>query len=554
MDNSLIGTVKGPAEQPHEYLFITTDNLYTRIGEFVFYEINSQKIIGNITERRLARALPDGFFADPKTSPKQIAELIGVDASCELYELTVSTIGYFDFKLGGFVNPRIPPDPGQPVYIVSDQFLAEVLSPRRLGEKGGACLGSLLTRSSSVPVVLSVKDIVSTHLAILASTGAGKSYTASVLIEEMLKPNNQAAILIVDPHGEYSTLREIEAMKEFQQEGYTPRVKILHPEKIRVRFNTLKLADIRYLLPEITDKQNYYLIKGFQELEQKSGKNKVYGFKDLYDTLLSYKFADDEESRRSQSGSNIGTIEAILWKLDFRFGQSKVFSDVEHNTLSELFQPGQCTVLQLNEIDQQEQQVIVGTLLRRINDARVGWIAQKNISPNLDDQLPFPVFVLLEEAHRFAPSGATVVSTNILKQILSEGRKFGVGVGLITQRPGKLDQDVLSQCQTQFIMRIVNPIDQNTIASSVESVGRRMLAELPSLTKGQVVVTGVAINTPVMCRVRERLTTHGGQTIDAPSEWASWQSSSKQQIRQQEQAGLVKTDAKLSEKLDGISI
>ena len=81
-----------------------------------------------------------------------------------------------------------------------------------------------------------------------------------------------------------------------------------------------------------------------------------------------------------------------------------------------------------------------------------------------DESLPYPVFVLLEEAHRYAPAGQQVVSTNILKQILSEGRKFGVGIGLITQRPGKLDQDVLSQCMTQFIMRIVNPIDQQTIA------------------------------------------------------------------------------------------
>src|ERR1051325_5094853 len=72
------------------------------------------------------------------------------------------------------------------------------------------------------------------------------------------------------------------------------------------------------------------------------------------------------------------------------------------------------------------------------------------------------------------PAGQTVVSTNILKQILSEGRKFGVGIGLITQRPGKLDQDVLSQCMTQVIMRIVNPVDQDTVAKSVEGAGRQL--------------------------------------------------------------------------------
>src|SRR5262249_15549520 len=156
----------------------------------------------------------------------------------------------------------------QAVHLASNSTLTKVLSPKHEGEQGAACIGSLLTRSpGDVSVVLSVKDVVSTHLAIMAGTGAGKSYTASVLVEEMLRPNNRAAILIVDPHGEYGTLREIENLPEFQAAGYKPQVKLLLPERVRVRFNTLKLADIRYLLPELTDKQNYYLNKGYFEVE-----------------------------------------------------------------------------------------------------------------------------------------------------------------------------------------------------------------------------------------------------------------------------------------------
>jgi DNA helicase HerA-like ATPase len=169
--------------------------------------------------------------------------------------------------------------------------------------------------------------------------------------------------------------------------------------------------------------------------------------------------------------------------------------------------------------------------------------------------LNYPVFALLEEAHRFAPAGASVVSTNILKQILSEGRKFGVGIGLITQRPGKLDQDVLSQCMTQIIMRIVNPIDQQTVAQSVEGAGRAMLAELPSLTKGQAVISGVGINTPVMCRIRQRLTAHGGETFDAPSEWMRWHSNDSQDKREQAESPYLKPSSnKKPEKIGNIRI
>jgi DNA helicase HerA-like ATPase len=136
-----------------------------------------------------------------------------------------------------------------------------------------------------------------------------------------------------------------------------------------------------------------------------------------------------------------------------------------------------------------------------------------------EQHLPYPVFCLLEEAHHFAPASADVVSTTILKQV--EGRKFGLGIGLITQRPGKLDQDVLSQCMTHFIMRIVNPVDQASIAGAVESVGRDLLDELPSLSKGQVVIAGSSLNTPVVCQTRTRLTKHGGTSIAAAEEWES---------------------------------
>ncbi len=216
LTDSLAGTVKGPGERPHEYLFITADPVRARIGEFVYYAARDgqeeRRILGNVTARRLVRNLPDAFLSDPETPPAVVSALIGLDGDgCELYELTVETIGYFSRALGDFVNPRIPPQPGDPVRLASSETLAGVLSARRAGETGAAHVGSLLTREAGeVPVVLSVREVVSTHLAILASTGSGKSYTAGVLVEELMMPHNRAAVLVVDPHGEYDTLRSIE--------------------------------------------------------------------------------------------------------------------------------------------------------------------------------------------------------------------------------------------------------------------------------------------------------------------------------------------------------
>ena len=164
--DTLIGTVKGPGELPHQFLFITVENRRTRIGEFVYYLArdgdDERQIIGNVTSRRLVRNLPDAFLSDPETPPSVVSSLIGVSSDCgELYEITVESIGYFSRALDDFVNPRIPPNPGDPVFIASSGSLANVLSTRRLGDQGSAHLGSLLTRSAGeVPVVLSIKDVV----------------------------------------------------------------------------------------------------------------------------------------------------------------------------------------------------------------------------------------------------------------------------------------------------------------------------------------------------------------------------------------------------------
>src|SRR5215210_3106066 len=560
-NDTLTGTVKGPGELPHEYLFITADNARTRIGEFVYYVArdgaDERHIIGNITSRRLVRNLPDVFLSDPEISPSVVSSLIGLSTDCaELYEITVETIGYFSRALGDFVNPRIPPNPGDSVFLASSETLSGVLSPRRVSDVGSAHVGSLLTRSiGEVPVVLSIKDVVSTHLAILASTGAGKSYTAGVLVEELMMPYNRASVLIVDPHGEYDTLTSIQGDPRFSStDGYRPEVKIFTHDRIKVRVSSLTEADIKYLLPEGTsDKMLHYLSQAYRSLTAgERGERGLWGYQDLRDAVTGEKYG--EEDGRG-SGGNVGSIDALLWRLDNRFDRpDSIFSDNEHIPLDELFQPGRCTVLQLSDIEQNEQQVVVATLLRRVNKARVSTVREE-AEPTSDNYLPYPVFTLLEEAHRFAPAGQTVVSTNILKQILSEGRKFGVGIGLITQRPGKLDQDVLSQCMTQIIMRIVNPIDQDTVAKSVEGAGRQLLDELPALTKGQAVISGVGVNTPVMCRVRERITKHGGETFDAPTEWAKWHTDAERTHRTQDNAVLSKPEStKKPEKVRGIRI
>ncbi|HEX9057795.1 MAG TPA: ATP-binding protein [Ktedonobacterales bacterium] len=568
-----VGITKGPGETIHEYTFISRDEQrLLKNGEYVYYTLDedatestsrrsARRVLGRILRRVPVQLYPDTFLSEPEVPPSDVAALVGYDERAnDLFELHVAIMGYYEPALSTFVNPWIPPQSGTPIFLADDDLLAGVLGRKHSGEVGSATVGSLLTRpEGAVPVVLDVKELVSTHLAIIASTGAGKSYLASVVIEELMRPNNRAAVLIVDPHGEYGTLQELANHAEFgehehdQHENpgvrsirrrtrYQARTRVYLHDQVKVRLSTLTLGDLRYLLPELTEKQHYFLGRAHSNLmSQKKGQ--PWTARELKQAVL-----DLTKEKNDESGDDSGnsTAAALSWKIEGRLEHNTmVFDPFQHLELREIFQPGQCTVLQLNEVDDRDQQVIVATLLRRLYRARME--TERGKTQQGDEQfLPYPVFVLIEEAHHFAPHGDEVVTTGILKQVLAEGRKFGIGVGLISQRPGKLDPDVLSQCLTQCIMRIVNELDQKSVATAVEGVGRDLLDNLPALSKGQAIVAGSAVNTPVICRVRPRLTPHGGESKDAPAEWQAHFADAMVASRARETAPLARNDKPFS--------
>jgi len=607
----IIGIAKGPGDTPNEYTFVTPDTARrVKTSEFVYYEADvdgtRRQILGRVIRRIPLRLYPDSFLAHPEVDPAQMAALVGyadtsaasgegndqAAASAELFEIHVSIMGYHDAQLSAFVNPRIPPRIGWKIYLAPDAALAEVLNRvafdwnKGEANPGGAYVGSLLSRPAfnpqadqldGVPVVLDVRSITATHMAIIAGTGAGKSYLASVLVEEMMKPINRASILVIDPHGEYDTLEEIRNATDFSgNDGYKAEVKTVPQDQVKIRVSDLTFYDMRFLLGAqfgLSGPMEFVLRQALDRVEGDRKDKTAWTTNDLYAALAYMQNGEDEtesdQTRHSRASGNPssgdsdlawlddvgkdvgskepqgshakpdvqmrGSARALDWRLKSLFAESPNFDNVETVNLHDVFRPGLCSVLQLNEIDRRQQQVIVAVLLRMVWKARMN--AAKGTG-NAADRLEYPVFILLEEAHHFAPANEDVVTTNILKTILAEGRKFGVGVGLISQRPGKLDSDVLSQCMTQFLLRIVNEYDQSSVAAAVESASHDLLAELPALSKGQAIVAGGAVNTPLSIRVRQRITRHGGIEPDAPSEWRSYFFEDAQRRREVDASGL----------------
>lgn len=522
-----VGIVCEPGEDSNEFVFVTPDDSEIKTSEFIHYtgtvevetgdgdvEETEKRIFARVTDREQKRGFPDQFMADPNVAPEAVARRLGISTDgVDLYKLSATVIGYYDEQLGDFTNPRIVPEPGTEVDLASDDDLEKYLTEAD-PDSGSAFIGDLLHRPpGDTEILLPINNFASTHLSVLASTGSGKSYTASVLVEEMMQPDSRAASLILDPHGEYGSLKEMEddgLSEHFQgEDGYTPTVQIKRPDDIRIRISELSLADLFSVLDDPSDAQEQVLAEAWNQLQSEE---------DDYISINNLQTRCQEVGSEKDLDSSARALE---WRIDKALDRD-LFDHSKHLSLQELLEPGQCTVLQLDTMDLRDQQMLVSVLFRKINQERVAH------EKGRDSELEFPVFALLEEGHRFAPADGDARSLGILSTILSEGRKFGVGVGIISQRPSKIDDDVLSQCKTQVIMQIQNPLDQDAVKKGVEDVGEDLLSELPGLTPGQAIIAGDSVNTPFLTHIRERYTEHEAESLDATDRWQNhWEAQSR---------------------------
>jgi DNA helicase HerA-like ATPase len=507
-----VGRIKGPGETTYEFNFITSCKDKVKISEYLYYTWKDgagaeRKVVARVISVAQIRMYPDPMLANPAIDPAVVASVIDYSPQgMELYQVTAQVVGYFKDQAFKFVNPRVSPTPGSAIYLATKLDLSEWLSSKKKNDVGGAFIGTLLNRpDEDIPVVLDVKAFVSTHLAVLAATGQGKSYTVGDIIEEMMGPRNKAAVLVFDPHDEYGTMKEIESRAEFSGTGsYVPAVKLYRPDDIRVRFSELAFGELLHILPGISDKMTNVLREAIHAARKITSNFTV---QDVLNALNTVKSKENESS-----------VEGVRWRIHEFILSRTLIDDTKHIHLQEILKPGQLSILNLSQIEEDDQQVIVSVFLHRILRSRINAM-RKGANPSDFDALDYPVFIVLEEGHRFAPANDESRSKKILKTILSEGRKFGVGICIVSQRPGKLDSDVLSQCMTQIIMKMINPVDQQNIKNSVEGISVDLINELPGLTRGQAVIIGEAVNTPVLIQIRTRQTTHGGSSIDAVKEW-----------------------------------
>jgi uncharacterized protein len=398
-------------------------------------------------------------------------------------------VGYRDAQ--GLVKiPSVPFRPGAHVFRAEEPLIAEVLGLEH-HTNSGAYVG--LLRNHSLKVELDINQLVQRHVSVLAKTGGGKSYLLGVLIEELLR--HKVTCVIIDPHGEYGSLR-IPAEKNGssarfgvepqgfarQIQEYSPDVS-LNPSAKPLTFS-LRSTDPRDLLVFMgLTAVKTYLAPLKQIMENVATTNPDYTVHDLV--------------RAAEAGEG-AVAETLHERLDY-VDQTKLLGP-KGTSLAELVKKGEATLINLRGVAPDVQELVVARLATTLFENRK------------KDKIP-PLFLVIEEAHNFAPQQGSATCSRILKNIASEGRKFGLGLCAVTQRAARIDKTVLSQCNTQLILQVTNPLDLKAIATSIEGLTPGMTEMIQSLPVGVALVTGGGYHTPLFCEIRPRATRHGGESV-----------------------------------------
>ncbi len=388
--------------------------------------------------------------------------------------------------------PKTPFKPGEYVYSADRKLIMNTLGLNVRVSKG-IYLG--LLEHTEIPVYLDANRVVQKHVSILAKTGAGKSYTVGVMVEELLEKG--VPVLIVDPHGEYHTLRYPNNNGKMEKFGIKPRgyniveyspLPDVNPcdKGFYLSHKNLDAWEIQELLPKLTATQKGILYQSIRTLQEVK---KNYDMYDIINEIVDH-----------QSKSKWGLMEHLEELLS-----SPIFKARATNIRS-LINKGVANIINLRGLPTDMQSLIVARLGRGLFEAR-----------KLNKVLPF--LFLIEEAHNFAPERGfgEVPSSKIIRVIASEGRKFGLGLCVVSQRPARVDKNVLSQCNTQIILKVTNPNDLKAISLSMEGFTPGLEREIKRLPPGTALVVGESLETPVFVKIRTRKSKHGGEGVSVLS-------------------------------------
>lgn len=400
-----------------------------------------------------------------------------------------------------------------------------------------------LASAEEVPVSLNASALVVRHAAIVGSTGSGKTSAVASLLQAFVNGGWSASnIIVVDPHGEYShALKDNASVRSVLASG---------DDRLRVPYWALPASDIVRIFAggpggaTFSSRFAELVVAARREFVESADWLTLDSTTITADTPVPFDIrsvwhkldSENNETRRNASDpgtaclTNAGdpaTLHAAKFEpygpggeppnkgpmygvhgttpdllrlglLDpqLRFFQEPVGDPKGNDPLVDVMQEWlgkekPISVLDFSGVPAEAADVAIGVVLNLLFE-----VSLRGKSGGQGIGRPSPVLVVLEEAHRYLGDGASTLTRNSANRIAREGRKYGVGLMLVTQRPTELPKTALAQCGTIIALRLSNSDDQGTIKSALPDAVSGLAAVLPSLRTHEAIISGEAVVLP----------------------------------------------------------
>ena len=482
------------------------------VGEYIKIGTDEGEILGLVEKSSISSAaFTDVRNFDEAAESTEIAELNKRDKT---FIAHIGILGFLEnLRKGKSIIPAIPPIPGTEIIPPSKQDLEEIFSPKN---KGWVKIGNLL-RNKTVDAKINLDKIVSRHLGILAMTGMGKSNLVSLVTKQISKLNG--TVIIFDYHNDYTNLN-------------IPKINVIDA-KINPRLlDADQLSDVLEIRESATVQQRV-LRMAFTEGVKKSKE-----FWKKLETEIAY-IVDSEDKKIKEIRSSAYRVQDIIEESQRRFED---ILDPDMGDPISFIKEGRANILNVSELSEKQANVALAFYLQQLlKDRKDASIAKHGRSKKIRNyRFNSPIFVIIEEAHVFIPKDHDTSAKYWAAKIAREGRKFGLGLGIVSQRPRSVDLNVLSQMGSFAIMKIIQEDDQRQIASATESTSRELIAQLTSLNVGDAVLVGQWTNLPSMVHVEEVKEKLMGSDQSAVDAWAK--ADTMKEIAVESTQGLVQKD------------
>jgi len=502
------------------------DILVGQIGSYVAIRQNDVHIIAIVTRMTEQEALAAPTIETPGEDTarlpfaKRIARLTPIGS--------IKADGHFDRGVGQY------PTTGAEVHAVGSGDIAKMFD--RFQSKGFS-VGTVATHPS-LKVCLDPSNLFGRHFAILGQTGSGKSWTVAALVQRTVAVMPRAHIIILDLHGEYCWKRENGIRHYAFDEAI---VRHVDARDLEIPYWLMTYAELCDLLiehseREATNQTAFFrdcLFEGRQKENTTAtpalGLARVTVDTPIYfslDDLIAKVRAKNVERVGTRQGPMFGDFDRFLMRIESKLNDTRydfLLKPAKRNTSASLSamlrdfvglgtQKAAVTVIDLSSVPFDVRPTVA---------AQIGRLAFEFNYWN-PKYREFPILLMCEEAHAYIPRASEsqfAGSRKSMERIAKEGRKYGVGLAVVSQRPHEVSETVLAQCGTFICLRITNPDDQSYVRSLVPESEGDLVSVLAGLGRGEALVLGEAVPLPTRLQFDRPNPTPNSDDVDFYNQW-----------------------------------